>query len=419
MFDLVKLQLFAGDGGNGRVSFHREKFITKGGPDGGDGGDGGSIILRADKNFNTLQHYAGVKEFKAERGEDGAKRKSIGRKGEDIILRVPLGTVVWLLAENRAGRARRTYIPREGASKIEYHFQKFYLSKPSGNPPDRDPDGMYPIGIDESEDISDEEEKILRSSSLKNVDIKNLPKVKLVELLEDGQEVILCQGGLAGRGNINFKGSTNTTPFEAEYGTWGEKKIILLELKLLADVGLVGYPNAGKSTLLSVVTKANPKIAAYPFTTLEPNLGVMSVSSEDGSLRDIVMADIPGLIEGASQGKGLGFDFLRHVQACKLLFYLVALDEPAVFDTSVDLSTKAGVLLQEYMILSKELREYDISLSEKPSVILISKSDLYPEELKAEIIKVFKKSHLSVRFFSSITQQGIDEVKKQLLLMLS
>ncbi len=401
MFDLVQLALYAGDGGDGKVSFRREKFVPKGGPDGGNGGDGGSIFIRGNKNFNTLQHFAGAKEFRAQRGQDGGKQKKIGKNGEDLYLEVPLGTIVWILGDNPASRARRTFVAREGAAEIEMHFQKYYLQRPQGNPPRRPDDNI--ILLDESRGIH----QIRRPSEVE--------KVQAVKITQDGQLFLLCRGGFGGRGNVTFKGSSNTTPFEAEYGTFGEKKLVLFELKLLADIGLVGYPSAGKSTFLSIITKANPKIGNYPFTTLEPNLGVMTVGGEmkSNQPRDIVVADLPGLIEGASQGKGLGFDFLRHIQGCKALCYLLTLDEGIIFDEEMSMEQKAQALIDQWHVLRQELTSYDKALETKPYIIAISKADLYSEKLFQEVKRVFlEKENLPAHFFSSISKQGIDELKK-------
>jgi len=431
MLDLVKLTVRAGDGGNGRVSFLRQKFMPKGGPDGGDGGKGGNVYLRATKGMNTLQHFSGAKEFHSQPGESGGADKMIGSKGEDLILEVPPGTVVWLLEENRAGHNRRLHQEREGSVKPHIYFKKFQIPAAGGMVPVRPPDPLIPVNewTDEDgenlklpqENVQDfaqntdtESEGVHRSDSIKNIDLKTVSKIKYAELMEDGDEILLCQGGFGGRGNVAFKGSTNTTPEEAEYGTFGEQKVILLELRLLADVGLVGFPNAGKSTLLSILTKANPKIANYPFTTLEPNLGVMSVTAGD-----VVLADIPGIIEGASQGKGLGFTFLRHVQASKLLLFILAIPEDQLFDESLTDTEKGKLFLEQYETLSKELATYGEGLTEKPFIISVSKMDLYSPEMKAEIENSLKKTlnpklQKKVFFFSSVTREGLDELKEEL-----
>jgi len=437
MFDLVKLNLQAGDGGNGKVSFRREKFIPKGGPDGGNAGDGGSIYVVANRHLNTLQDYAGVKQYKAERGQNGGSQNQIGFKGEDLTLEVPVGTTIWLLAENKVSQRHRVEHYYEGHSKnSKSHLQKYYLTKPAGNAPYRDLDVAEPIkltvipeeaaerqrsvpasGIQDSGSMTvqsqtpeEDQEQILRSGSLKNLNVRQIPKIKLVSLMEDGQKVCICQGGMGGRGNDMFKASNNTTPMEAEYGSFGEAKIVLFELQLLADVGLIGYPNAGKSTLLSVVTKANPKIASYPFTTIEPNLGVMSTPSGN----DLVIADLPGIIEGASVGKGLGFDFLRHAQACKAELIMVTFDEPTLYDEEMSDKQKAKLLWQQYQSLINEMKTFDETLLQKQLIVAVSKEDLFSVDLKAAVKSLFKKEKIELHFFSTLTRTGIDDLQKVL-----
>jgi GTP-binding protein len=416
MFDLVKLRLEGGDGGNGRVSFYRAKFISKGGPDGGNGGHGGSIYFQATSGLNTLQHFSGVKEFKAEAGQPGGKQQMFGHRGEDLIIEVPVGTIVWVLADNKTSRKRRLYPPREGKYKVPVVLEQYKVEKPTNTtPPPREADELRIVSTPgQTEELDSKlEEVIFRSDSLKNINLQDVPKVKLVELNEDGQKVLIAEGGIGGRGNESFKGSTNTTPLQAEYGSYGEKKIILLELRLLADVGLVGYPNAGKSTLLSIVTKANPKIANYPFTTIEPNLGVMSYQDKNQE-RDIILADIPGLIEGASEGKGLGYDFLRHIQGCKVLLFVLSLDEEVLFDEDSSEESKAEALYLQYQVLRKELEQYSASMLEKPTIVSVSKADLYSDSLKQHISDLFQKHGMKVLFISSITQSGIQELKQSL-----
>jgi len=441
MFDLVKLKVNGGDGGNGRVSFLRQKFMPKGGPDGGNGGDGGNVYLKATKGMNTLQHFSGMKEFHAEVGQSGGADKMIGKKGEDIILEVPVGTVVWLLAENKSSHNRRLHQDREGDVDPHIYFKKFQVPKTGGMVPLRQPDQM--IAVDEwlvteadgADEKFEEEEKtapnqenvqdfgqnsdresvgVHRSDSIKNVNLKTVPKILLVNLMEDGQQILLAQGGFGGRGNVAFKGSANTTPEEAEYGTFGEQKEVFFELRLLADIGLVGFPNAGKSTLLSIVTKANPKIANYPFTTLEPNLGVMSVTKGD-----IVLADIPGIISGASEGKGLGYAFLRHVQASKILLFILAIPEDQLFDENVPDKDKAQLFADQYQALRQELINYGEGLDQKPFLISVSKTDLYSPDLKQEIetaLHSFLDAQVqtSIFFFSSVTKTGLDALKEAL-----
>lgn len=381
MIDLVKLTLAAGDGGEGKVSFRREKFVTKGGPDGGDGGDGGSVIIRSVAGMTTLRDYAGVKLFKAQGGENGGRRKKFGEKGADKILEVPVGTVVYLLAENQTASKRR-HNSLIGNDLLG--GGKYYLESENQGIPLRDPD---------------EELRLLEE------------KLELFVFDSPDQEFLVCHGGKGGRGSVHFKSSTKTTPLEAEYGGFGERKLVQLELKLLADLGLVGFPNAGKSTFLSKVTKANPKIANYPFTTIEPNLGIMYLGSGQGK-EELVIADIPGLIEGASTGKGLGLDFLRHIENCQVLMFILYLDESVIFDENVSDQQKALMLWQQYEQLKKELGDYSSKLLEKPSILTINKIDLYTAKQIDIFRSYFIDKEVNVIFFSTVTNEGLAEVKK-------
>ncbi|KPM32509.1 GTPase obg [Croceitalea dokdonensis DOKDO 023] len=319
--DYVKLFVSSGNGGKGSVHLHREKYITKGGPDGGDGGRGGHVILRGNNNLWTLVTYKFKKHFKAGHGEHGSKNRSTGADGEDVYLDVPLGTVV-----------------RNG----------------------------------ETNEI-------------------------LFEITQHGEEKIVAEGGMGGRGNWHFKTSTNQTPRYAQPGIPGQEKYVILELKLLADVGLVGFPNAGKSTLLSVMTSAKPKIADYEFTTLKPNLGIV----EYRDFQSFVMADIPGIIEGAAEGKGLGYYFLRHIERNATLLFLIPADSKDI--------------VKEYEILLDELRRYNPELLDKQRFVAISKSDMLDDELQ-EMMKVELDHTLKVpyMFISSVAQKGIQELKDKL-----
>lgn len=313
--DYVKIFCRSGKGGRGSTHFRREKYIPKGGPDGGNGGDGGSIILRGNRNYWTLLHLKFQRHIFAGHGESGSRRNSSGKKGESKVIEVPCGTVAY-----------------------DAHTGEYLC------------------------DITDHE-----------------------------QEVVLLKGGRGGLGNTNFKSSTNQTPRYAQPGEPYEEKWVILELKLLADVGLVGFPNAGKSTLLSVVSAAKPKIGNYPFTTLEPNLGI--VNYRDG--KSFVMADIPGIIEGASEGKGLGLRFLRHIERNSLLLFIVPAD--------------ADDIHKEYNILLNELTEYNPELLDKRRVLAISKSDMLDDELMHEIS--FDLPDIPYVFISSITGFGIPTLK--------
>jgi GTP-binding protein len=312
--DYVKIFCRSGKGGRGSAHFRREKYVPKGGPDGGDGGEGGNIILRGNRNYWTLLHLRYQKHLFAGHGEGGSKAQRSGKKGESRIIDVPCGTVAYDAVT-----------------------------------------GDY-----------------------------------LCDITDHDQEIILLKGGRGGQGNQHFKTSTNQTPRFAQPGEPSEEKWVILELKLLADVGLVGFPNAGKSTLLSVVSAAKPKIANYPFTTLAPNLGI--VSYRDG--KSFVMADIPGIIEGASEGKGLGLRFLRHIERNSLLLFVI----PADAD-----------IRREYEVLLNELTQYNPELLDKKHVLAISKSDMLDDELMHEI--ALDLPDLPYIFISSMTGFGIPALK--------
>ena len=297
--DEAKIEVVAGKGGNGASSFRREKFVPRGGPDGGDGGKGGSVIAIADENINTLVEFRFVKKYMAKNGEKGHGADRYGRGADDIVLHMPVGTLI------------------------------------------RD--------VDTDEVVAD--------------------------LTTHGQEVILAKGGKGGLGNIHFKSSTNRAPRKCTPGEEGINRLLHLELKVLADVGLLGMPNAGKSTLISAVSAARPKVADYPFTTLHPNLGVVRMDEN----HSFVMADIPGLIEGAAEGAGLGHRFLRHLSRTGLLLHVVDL---APFDEEVDPAAEA-------LALAEELRKYDEALYDKPRWFVLNKLDVVPEEERAERVAAF------------------------------
>ncbi len=288
--DSAKIKVFSGDGGAGCTSFRREKFVPRGGPDGGDGGDGGSVYIMADEQLNTLVDFRSQKVFKAERGQSGQGKNMFGRGGEDIVIKVPPGTMVF--------------------------------------------------DMDTGE--------------------------KILDLIDINQKILLAKGGIGGKGNTRFKNSTNKAPRYHQPGTPGQELHLQLELSLMADVGLVGFPNVGKSTLLSVISSAKPKIADYEFTTLKPKLGVVKVSS----YQSFVIADIPGIIDGAAAGKGLGDQFLKHIRRTKILLFL--LDA-----TSQDVH-------KDYLTLKKELHLFDPYLDKKKEFVVISKSDLISEKLNLE-----------------------------------
>ena len=326
--DEAKILVKAGNGGNGCVAFRREKFVPRGGPSGGDGGNGGSIYLQANPNDNTLLRYRYNREFKADRGRHGEGSNCTGHSGEDMILQVPVGTLVF---DDATGET-------------------------------------------------------------------------IVDLAEPGQRVLVAHGGRGGRGNQHFAKPWHQAPREHDEGQPGEERHLRLELKLLADVGLVGFPNAGKSTLISVISAARPKIANYPFTTLEPNLGV--VNADGGGThghelgRTFVVADLPGLIEGAHEGAGLGIRFLRHVERTRLLVHLI--------DTS-DASTIEPI--HAFEVISGELRAFSEALTEKPMIVVATKLDATTDRTQLEALRDFCQDHdLEFHAISSATGEGVRDL---------
>lgn len=405
MLDLVFLRLKAGDGGDGRVSFFRNRQILKGGPDGGDGGDGGNIVLRGDKTINTLQHFSGEKAFIAADGQAGGQQRKIGKKAQDVVLPVPLGTVVWLLAENQTSWLRRQ---RRGvAARLkpdEALREKFYLEKEMGAAPSREADqAVAPEKVRFCDFLSQKRDQV--DAVYSPLDGQSL--IKLAQFTQADEEILLCQGGFGGLGNDAYKSSRNTTPLEAQYGSFGEEKLVFLELQALANIGLVGWPNAGKSTLLSILTKASPKVADYPFTTLEPHLGVMTLPAG----KDLVIADIPGLIEGASEGKGLGFDFLRHVENCQTLVFLLSVPLEILGDESLRAAEKAAKLWQQYGQLDEELRAYREVILQKKRLVVLNKIDLYDADLREAIQAEFAGHGVEINHISAATGEGLAELK--------
>lgn len=327
--DEAKILVKAGDGGNGCVAFRREKYVPRGGPSGGDGGRGGSIYLEANPNDNTLLRYRYNREFKADRGRHGEGSNCTGVSGDDMILKVPVGTLVF--------------------------------------------DGQ--------------------SSEL------------LADLKKAGQRVLVAQGGKGGRGNQHFAKPWHQAPREKEEGESGEERHLRLELKLLADVGLVGFPNAGKSTLISVISAARPKIANYPFTTLEPNLGVVNADGGTGGHgtelgRTFVVADLPGLIEGASQGAGLGIRFLRHVERTRLLVHLIDTGDTSEMDP-----------VKAFEIIEGELGAFSESLTEKPRIVVATKLDATTDRTKLEELREFcKEQGIEFHAISAATGEGVKDL---------
>jgi len=321
-FDEARIEVLAGDGGNGAVSFRREKYIPLGGPDGGDGGKGASIWAIADRNLNTLIDFRYKRVFRGQKGEQGHGSDRYGKGGEDMELRMPVGTVI---SDNATGEI-------------------------------------------------------------------------IADLVSDGKRTLIAKGGSGGLGNLHFKSSTNRAPRQSTPGQPGEQRELKLELKVLADVGLLGLPNAGKSTFIRAVSAAKPKVADYPFTTLHPNLGVVRVDDN----RSFVIADIPGLIEGAAEGAGLGHRFLKHLQRTGLLLHLVDISP---FDPAGDPARDAAAILEE-------LKKFDQALYDKPRWLLINKIDLVPQDARGGRIKTLVDSYRPQRSFviSAISGEGCREV---------
>ncbi len=322
--DETKIRVKAGDGGNGCMAFRREKFVPRGGPSGGDGGRGGNVIMESSERHNTLVHFRFNPEYKAERGRHGEGSNKTGREGDDVVLSVPVGTVVY----------------DELTGELVHDFS---------SPDDR---------------------------------------------------VVIAKGGRGGRGNARFATSVHQAPREHEQGFPGEERALRLELKLLADVGLVGYPNAGKSTLISRISAARPKIADYPFTTLQPNLGVVAVGDMPGE-RSFVVADIPGLIEGASDGAGLGTQFLRHIERTRLLAHLV------------DVSDSSGRPdpVVDFEVITRELANFGEGLDAKPTLVVATKLDVANPDKLAKLKRYAKRKKLGFYAISAVTGEGIDDLK--------
>jgi GTP-binding protein len=322
--DEAKIRVKAGDGGNGCMAFRREKFVPRGGPSGGDGGKGGDVVMESSERHNTLVHFRFNPEHKAERGRHGEGSNKTGRDGGDIVLKVPVGTIVY---DDETGE-------------------------------------------------------------------------KAFEFTQPDQRSIVARGGRGGRGNARFATSVHQAPREHEAGRPGEEHAYRLELKLLADVGLVGYPNVGKSTLISRISSARPKIADYPFTTLEPNLGVVAVGDAKDEI-SFVVADIPGLIEGAHTGAGLGTQFLRHIERTRLLVHLVDVSDSSGRDDVV----------KDVEVIVGELASFGANLEEKPLIMVASKIDVANKDKLAALKKYSKKKKLKLYEISAVTGKGIEELK--------
>src|SRR5438270_6711074 len=342
--DRIKVFAQAGKGGRGSVSFRREKFVPEGGPDGGDGGRGGDVILRADRHVDNLSNLFYEPISKAKNGGHGMGKKMAGRAGADKVVKVPIGTLVWAAEEQSKKR------PRSNSDQLAI--------------------GNWQSAIDEP----------------------------LVDLTRDEQEFVLCRGGAGGKGNVHFKSSRNRAPRQYTEGEEGEQGYFLFELRTIADAGLVGYPSAGKSTLLRKISAARPKVAAYPFTTLHPIVGVMELPG----YRQATIADIPGLIEGAHRGLGLGHEFLRHVTRCPILIFVV------------DVAGSEGRNpVEDLQNLRQEIDLYDPTLSSRPWLVAANKMDLPNADENLEILRQ-RFPRISILPISAAKGEGIDELKKAL-----
>ena len=337
MVDSAKVTIKAGNGGDGVIHFYRGRFVPKGGPDGGDGGKGGNVYIETDTNLATLDHFAFRQKFEAKSGNRGGESRSSGKAGEDLHIKVPVGTMAsWQLADGSC---------------------------------------------------------------------------QTVDFDKEGMEVLIARGGKGGRGNWHFRGPTNTTPIEAEPGIPGEEWQVEMDLKLLADVGLVGLPNVGKSTLLSILSNAKPKVADYEFTTLEPNLGVVRLGTGQ-KVKSAVIADIPGLIEGASEGRGLGIRFLRHVERTTLIVHLLALKNG---EEDLSVSEAVKILAGNYKTIRKELGLYAEELTKKKEIVVLNKTDLIPAENLPGIVAGLAKKKIKVIALSAGNLSGLPDLKKALM----
>ena len=357
--DEVEIEVHSGNGGDGIVAFRREKFVSNGGPNGGDGGRGGDIILVANTNVGTLLDFKGAKKIRAVHGEKGGGSDRKGASGDAVEIHVPVGTLVFDL-----GEAERTEQQVDESGGDEEEEEDFRI---------------------ETEDLSVtlEEGALLSEHAV------------LVDLTEPGQRFVVVRGGHGGLGNARFKTSTRQAPDFAKPGKPGETRKIRLSLKLMADVGLIGFPNAGKSTLLTRISAARPRIANYPFTTLVPSLGVVSRGE-----RKIVVADIPGLIEGASDGAGLGHQFLRHVERTRVLIHLLDLEAMLI---------QGRDLLADYDAIRHELGRYRPELLDRREIVVLSKSDLiHDDALVAELVAQLDDRGIAVRRISAAATQGLD-----------
>lgn len=357
MIDYARITVKAGNGGRGAGSFRKIKGKRYGKADGGDGGGGGNVYIEATGDLNGLEKYRFVKDYKAVKGDNGLSNHRKGAQGEDLVLRVPVGTAVTM---ESAGPAR-----------------------------------LHPTPTSSLSDSAVQSDFALHAAGARAGTMHLSPAV-IYDLTNEGERALVARGGQGGRGNSHLRDEFGRRPRAGEPGQTGEQVNITLELKLIADVGLIGFPNAGKSTLISAITAAKPKIASYPFTTLEANLGVLEIE-EDGAIKRIVLADIPGLIEGASQGRGLGDLFLKHIERTKMLAHLIDISQ-------------TGDLWATYNAIRKELKNYSGELTKKKELVVLSKADLVSKERIESVRKEFGRHRKKVVAISAQTAAGLDEL---------
>ena len=383
--DEIKIYAQAGHGGKGCVAFHREAYITKGGPSGGNGGRGGSVILQADHDLNNLIQQYYVPRLIAEVGEGGMGKGMDGRAGKDLIIKVPCGTLVWRLRDTTPPAQKKMSRPDDD-DEASADEKPMLASSTSRRPIIKSSRGEVAQEVDLSKESA--EDKPGEESVEKN-DL-------VADLTQNGQQFVLCKGGRGGLGNRNFATAARQTPRFAQPGEPGQEGDYLLELRIMAEVGLVGYPNAGKSTLLTAISRARPKIAPYPFTTLHPQIGIVEYATD---YKRLTVCDVPGLIEGAHQNVGLGHEFLRHIERCKIIVLLLDMagtDNRAPWD--------------DYKQLLKELELYDPALLERPRLVVANKMDeAVAEENLAKFKKKIKK--VAVLPISAAFDDGVEKFK--------
>ena len=374
--DEAVIHLHAGDGGNGVAAFRREDGVPRGGPSGGDGGNGGSIIVIADPQLSSLLDFKYKRHYKGERGEDGRSKDQYGAKGEDLVVRVPVGTIIYRVTDRE--------------------------------PPAADAAALEEAPEPEAADAADDDDTLMDDAADPDTVADDEPAASaplgavLADLTTAGARFVIAKGGKGGKGNIHFKTPWNQAPTTCEPGTPGDLLTVRLELKLLADVGLLGYPNVGKSTFIAHVSRARPKIADYPFTTLVPNLGVVQLSDD----RHFVIADIPGLIEGASEGAGLGHQFLRHVERCHVLLHIVE----CTYTTGPDRDP-----LADYRVINRELAQYAPDLAKKRQIVALNKSDaVTPETIAAHKATFLEEEGVELLVMSAATGEGLAPVLEKL-----